>query len=420
MSRLVKTPFSKPGRSISEIELMDFLTLLLAFETGGLKLPRLLEEVAEGRVEAGDYVRGLALKYKVLERTVLDDYTALRKLADSTGSAWFADFLRGYSEVATTSGETARFVESYLEKTSLSLRVRLENMLKLVEGVYEGLMLAVFGLIALTVIPLTGVSTTFLSMVVVMAAILSYLIVLKISDNALTLSRLEHFASAILMSSTLVAILVKGGLLLHFTLVLATVILLSPRVRRLVRVERDVVGFLEEAFSMTRHGVTLDQVLHYVEFEDESLRLFKKTLLLGHEPGSLLDAFPALARMILRILTTPLKYTPRHEKVSSHVLKFVELVSEARVGLEKKGFTYMVYSFIFPATVFVTYFLVHPMIAVVRYAMSLQEAKAIAYTAFFNTYLLAANISGIGLFRSWKTSLICIGALSAIILFPSL
>jgi|GEM_PF-2614459 len=419
MPRPAKTPLSKPGRSISEIELMDFLTLLLAFETGGLRLPRLLEEVAEGRVEAGGYIRALALKYKALERTALDDYTALRKLADSTGSAWLADFLRGYSEVATTSGETARFVESYLEKTSLSLRMKLENMLKLVEGVYEGLMLAVFGLIALTVIPFPGVGTMFLSTAVVMVAVLSYLVVLKISGDTLTLSRLEHFASIILVGSTLIVILVKGGLLLHFTLVLATVILLSPRVRRLVEVEGDVVGFLEEAFSMTRHGMTLDQVLHYVEFEDKSLRLFKKTLLLGHEPGSLLDAFPALARMVLRNLTTPLKYTIRHEKVSSYVLKFVELVSEARVGLRKKGFTYMVYSFIFPATVFVTYFLVHPMTAVAGYAMSLQEAKAIAYTAFFNTYLLAANISGIGLFRSWKTSLICIGALSAIILFPS-
>ena len=405
--------------NVSELEFMEFLTLLLAFETSGLRLPRLLVEIAEGRVEASGYIKELANKFKVLEKTMMEDYSALRKLAELAGSPMVADFLRGYSEVATTSGETLRFVESYLERVSSYLESRLEGMLRFMEGVYEGLMLAVFGLVALSVVPMAGVNPRMLTSAIILAALASYSIVLKVSENVLTLSRVEHIATITLMGLTLVTELGGTWTLLHMLLLALALVLVAPLARRAVEIEKNVVDFLEEAFSMTRHGIPLEQVFHHVEFGSDPLKLLKRVLLLGYDYVQLLGALPDLARRALYQLLAPLQYTSKHEKISSYVLRFVELISDARARLERRGLTYMVYSFIFPAVVYVSYALVHSMSKTIGGAIDFGQAKVIAYSTFFNTFTLAVSISGIGLFRSRKIGLLLFGSLLAIVLLPS-
>ncbi|WP_440060090.1 hypothetical protein ACSU1N_02760 [Thermogladius sp. 4427co] len=404
---------------LSDTELLDFLILLLAFESSGYKLPRLLGEVASKEYPVPEGIRILASRFKVLEKVIPDDSTALRKLAELYGGSRVSDFLRGYSEVMIISGDTIRYVESYLEQLIAVIRAKLENTMRIIESVFEGIMLFLFGLIALTIMPVQGLSTRFLLMLLPLSGVASYIVVLRVSEDILTQSSIEHIASIMLVFLTMV-VYNQQLALIHLVLVALVFSVLSLRVRREVELEREVLTMLEEAFSMTKQGIPIDQVIRQLDFKNEELRLFKKSFIHGYLDGNILSKLPPFARRILTYTTIPSNYSSNHDRIVAYTLRFAESVRDTRIRVEKRGLSYIVYSLIFPAVVLISYTLIKPLASTTGFMLNRDTVRSIAYISFFNSFVLSTGVSGIGLFRKIKITLLGIAVMLIIVLAPIL
>jgi hypothetical protein len=326
----------------------EFLTTLSAFEASGLRVYNLFAAIYAGEVNIANCYSSVARLYVVLERSLGDPHMALHELSRGLRTTKLAGFLRGYSDILVTSGDTRTYVNSVLRAELSNLRARVEGSLRIIETLYESTVALIVTLALLVAMPIWSIPAQISMLVIQLTGVLSYLLTLNVVKRLYypTNSVLVVVDLLYLLALPVLVIASRAGLLA--LLLLGVLHLLTRRlVSGLFNLESEVVRAFREVYSEVLLGRPLDLAL--IESLKKSrvkiLKAMKFGLFYGLEGYEVLSRvkIPRFSLKILTLLLNPLKYSHASAVYLSAVNTFVEELISAREFIREKSRTYILH-----------------------------------------------------------------------------
>jgi len=158
----------------------EFLVYLNGFEVNGLKIYDLFKSLYTGEIELSNCYRDIAEKYMVLESILGDPRLALYNLAELVDYRELAVFLREYSDIVSTSGETKTLVEGFLKREFSRIQAKLSELMNIVNVIYEVVLVLVLSLSILSILPFLPASSILGIILLVLAWSVEYIVSMSV------------------------------------------------------------------------------------------------------------------------------------------------------------------------------------------------------------------------------------------------
>jgi len=370
----------------------EFLITLSAFEAAGLRVYDLLVSIYEGEVEIANCYVHVAGLYVILENSLGDPYLALQELSREIRTTKLASFLRGYSDVLITSGDTRTHVNSTLRSELANIKARIENSLRVLETLYESTIALILTLSLLVVMPIWSIPVWASLLVIQASGVLSYLLAFKI------IKQLYYPYHGVLLIADLLYLLALPVLVVvsHAGLLsLLVLVVLHFTTRRftteLFNIEVEVVKNFREVYSEVLLGRPLDLALidSLSKSQLEVLRtvsfVFSRGLN-GYEITRELK-IPRFPRKILMLLFNPLKYSYTSMAYLSAVNTFIEELMSTRILVKEKTRMYTLHVLILALLISASYIMLSQIPVLVQ-----GNIKLIGLYGYLGIVLLSAPI----------------------------
>jgi hypothetical protein len=305
-------------------------------EMNGFKIYDLFRALYVGDVEIDECYSSLSKNYFVLEHLTGDPQLALYKLSEIARSTKASTFFKGYGDIVLTSGDTATYVHNTLKSEFNALKARVEELLKVIEVVYEAILVAVLGLSMLSIMPMWPFPTLIGVLMLEFTGLAGYFISLSI------MRKLYYQVLLPVVLLDTVFLLFTGFLLLsnpaspvfHLALLIIMHVLTRSIVNSLVNLEKESFRVLSEVYSRTIQGETVDVAL--LDSLSGSKLIEYKLLQYGILNGfNIKDTIrrirlPVLASKILSLLTALLNYSNLSSTYVVSISQFAEEINNLR------------------------------------------------------------------------------------------
>ncbi|OYT41069.1 MAG: hypothetical protein B6U89_00090 [Desulfurococcales archaeon ex4484_58] len=404
-----------------ENEFLDFLSILLTLEASGLRLDNVFEEAFNRRLVLPSSYNVLARDYIFLSKINPDPYTCLRKLADRIPSDRVREFFRGYSEVLISTNDTLRYVESFLRDEFNSLKNRINSYIGFLDNLFEAYMILLLGIVVYSILPFTFFPPYLVLFFIIGLSIASFLVALKLLSLAMvTYDNIVFTATlALLAGSPVIVLLGDMFWVVHLIIVLLIGLVLLFMTRYIVSVENKFIILLEDLYSETRQGVSIDYALIRVgdRYGDPVSRIVD-LLKLGLKPIEIVKSLklPVLSSRVLSLTLAPIEYSRGGGGYLGYVLGIVEGIKGLRRTLEERGRIYYLYVLFLLIVVYVMYRLFSRVDgSMFMFNVDGLFIKNIAYISLFESIVIAGVVSRGYWFRSMVGYLLLL--LSSIMIF---
>jgi flagellar protein FlaJ len=337
-------------RALGE-SLLDFLLTLQVFEANGMGLPSLFEAAGKGLVGLPKPYLRLSRIYGGLCRVIHEPYSCIRRLADLTPHGRLADFLRGYSEIAVSTGETLHYVESAVGREVERINGELNNTLSMVDSIFEGLLIIILSILIYDYLPLGGITPLVIPLTLMPTGIVGYVILMGATGRLMWPGSRVIIGLSILVIviASLAALLDPGFTLILFLAYAFATIISAAVYRRLLSLETSILNLLEEIYVGARQGLPVDHVL--IESHSWGLpNIARRMLSLGYSNTTIMRILrlPPLPQRMLSLVLAPLAVGSLDAKHVGVVLRFTGIIRGLRERLRSRGRLYYVYTLTLP------------------------------------------------------------------------
>ena len=385
---------------------VDFLALLLVFEASGLRLDEVLLAGAKKEIVLPEPYMRLAKIYSSIYKVLPDPYSSLRRLAKISPFHRLNDFINGYSEVLVTTNDTLHYVESFLAEEMARLDQRINNLLSLIDSIYEGMLIVILAVIVYSLLPIAGFNGLVAGLLVSVIGLTAYLLVHSLGYAGYW-PRILLFEAAtllfILLSPPILSIfsvIAPVLLILYFSWVLMAYTYYS----RIKRVENETYTLLEEIYMGIRQNMPVDYIMIRVLGSLSPLyRSLRSLLLLGMNYNDIRRVIrpPPLVGKLLELVLAPLGYGRSGVKHIGYVLRISELVRGLRRRLGERARIYYLYAFTLPLVLIV---FTHSFRGLGGYTWSLDRGflVGLGLSTTLVSFIVAGKIAGGCGLCSWR------------------
>ncbi len=373
---LLLTPFITIGSSIIysiiarymfykriDQKFIQILSLLYGFESIGLHLNDLFNVVSREEVEVDHVYRVIARDYMVLERIYGEPLSALNQLSRRYRGTRFSKFLSGYLDILSTTGDTLSYVENCVEEELNILYNKSLSLISIIENFYESYLIILMSIMVLSGLPMLGVFTGIVHAVLLICGLIGYSVATYISKNlyyneSIAVVGLSYFYIVIACISPLVMSVFNSLALLTLFMVVSIALSRAFHSWKL-SIEDCLVDFIEDLYSETRHGFSVDRAIIRLSLKENTLykplvdglsRLLSLGLT-GSIVASKVDTSP-LVQESMKLLLTPIEYSSEHERHVGYTAKFVRRLFSIRYNITSRSRVLYIYTLILPATVY--------------------------------------------------------------------
>lgn len=343
---------------------IDFIAYLGGFELGGLRIYDLFKAINRSEVDIDDCYKKIAGLYVILENSLGDPRIALRELGSLIRGSKLSDFIKDYNNILFTSSDTVTYVMSTMRNEFTYIKTKIYEKLKLVELLYESLLVVVLGISILTILPLWSLPPLIGVFVLLLMGFLGYLVsirVLKetyyvIPDVVLLLDLIY------LLLSTMISIHVLNGLVFHVILLTVFHVVTRPIVNSVKFIEDRSMRILSEVYSRTALGETIDvALLNSINHVDS--REFKAIyycLLYGLNTSEVVRrlSLPVFSRRIISLLGFLVNYSSITSNYVAAITQFTDEIINLRKQIGEKARSYILYSIILTTLITVSYIVI--------------------------------------------------------------
>lgn len=400
---------------------LEFITLLLIMESSGIRLYEVFKEAVKGNLTLPNGYNELAKKYELFSKISPDPYVCIRKLAENTPSEKVSQFLKAYSEVLISTGDTRSLVESSIKEEFQGLKTRVNDYASLLDNLYESYLIVLLGVLVYAMLPLAKFPPQLLGLLISGISVTSYLIAIKL------LSMADYYAGIIvliptgfLVAMTPLVVFNHVAIIIHCVLTLILGLILNQLVGYVYVLESKFFTLLEDLYSEARQGIPLDTALIKIgnRYGDPINRI-SDLLKLGFKPKNILSVvrLPPLSYRILDLILSPILYSRGSPGYLGHVLGVIDSITGLRRILREKSRIYYLYALVLILVIlFVSRIFVGNVFAGLN---SIDELfiDYIIYVSGFESILIASIIGEGYWFRSLKFYLMLTLLLAIVFLY---
>lgn len=339
---------------------LDFLVYLAGLEVSNLRIYNLFESIKRGEVEIEDCYRQLAQKYTLVERSIGDPHQALRTLSETVTYSELSKFLKDYSSVLITSGDTKSFVEHTLKQELARYRAKIGELLRTLDVLYESYLVVILVALFFIVLPVWSLAPVLGLFIIYVLSIIGYLVAHKICLKLYY--TIPHWVLiADLVSSTVIFLLalIPGGLFYLPVPLLTMHLALKKHTSTFVNLENDSIRTIYNAYSQVLMGRSVNTaIISSLEFSNfPHYRILWLGLMIGANPRTVLNRvrIPRFANKILSLVLSTLPYSSLGEAHLAHVVLFLDEVLFIRKQVREKAKFYTLYSLLVASLVLATY-----------------------------------------------------------------
>ncbi|MEM4828004.1 MAG: hypothetical protein QXK07_08205, partial [Desulfurococcaceae archaeon] len=330
---------------------LDFLVQLASFESSGLKIYHLFESIRRGDIELGECYSVLANQYIVLESSLGAPHLALRKVAEAVPSTELSKFLRDYSTVLVTSGNTKHFVESMLKQEFARFRAKVNEYQRTLDTLYEAYLVGVLVLMFFMVLPIWSLLPFIGILIIYALGMAGYFFAYRICVKLHYTIPGHVILNDIIFSTLAVALVLSLEAML---LLPALVLILHMTTRKHVAVnnllEQDTFRVIYDTYSQVLMGRPVSTALIESLGSSNSAhyRLLWFSLMLGVNPKEVLKMMklPKLAYKVLYFLLATILYSSAEGKHLVHTVEYLDEIASVRKQVREKTKQYVLYSFV--------------------------------------------------------------------------
>ncbi|MEM4913054.1 MAG: hypothetical protein QW579_06015 [Desulfurococcaceae archaeon] len=330
---------------------LDFLVQLASFESSGLKIYHLFESIRRGDIELGECYSALSNQYTVLESSLGAPHLALRKIAESVPSPELSKFLRDYSTVLVTSGNTKYFVESMLKQEFARFRAKVNEHQRALDTLYEAYLVGVLVLMFLMVLPIWGLLPLLGLLVIYALGVTGYFFAYRICVKLhYTLPGYVVFSDILFSTLAVVLALSFEAMLLLPALLLVLHVTTRKHVAVNNILEQESFRVIYDTYSQVLMGRPVSTALLESLGSSSSARyrLLWFSLMLGVNPKKVLKIIklPKLAYKILLFSLAMMLYSSAEGKHLVHAVDYLDEIASVRKQVREKIKQYVLYSFV--------------------------------------------------------------------------
>lgn len=342
----------------------EFLVYLNGFEVNGLKIYDLFKSLYTGEIELSNCYRDIAEKYMVLESILGDPRLALYNLAELVDYRELAVFLREYSDIVSTTGETKTLVEGFLKREFSRIQAKLSELMNIVNVIYEVVLVLVLSLSILSILPFFPASSTLGIILLVLAWSVEYIVSMSILSKLVVEPVFWRvlFDCIYILLGGLTIVFQRQWPFIHFAILTIVYFSTRPLNNYIISLEEESQRVLGEVYSRSILGEPVDLALidsisrsHLVEY-----RVIRYGFLSGEQvwkySGKL--KLPLLPRKIIVLLTSLVGYTRLGENYVSIVARYVGEVVNLRRFINEKSRYYLFYSIVMVLLLALSYYIV--------------------------------------------------------------
>ncbi len=340
---------------------LDFLTIILTFESNGVRLDETLMLAGEDKIVLPKPYDELAKRFKALIDVVPDPYTCIRRISDTIPSRRVKGFFRGYSEVLVTTNDTLSYVNSALEREIEGRIAHINNLLSLIESLYEGLLIMILGVIVYSITPINPINPLLLALIFSIIGVSGYLLTNVLVRSGYWRSDLWSDLAGLLLLFTAPIILFTHHEVDFIIPVILGVLTVYGYLeyRRIVDFENYIDTLVEELYSDARQGLPIDtSMVKLSRGGPGEIGLFGRLLSYGYsyrDLKGLINTSPFVEK-IIGLTFTPLEYSSRHERHLGYVLKIMDSIKMFRRRLYERSRLYYIYALTIPVVVYAMYY----------------------------------------------------------------
>jgi hypothetical protein len=343
---------------------IDFLTYLNGLEITGLKIYDLFRAIYSGEVDVNPCYRELSKTYIALEATLGDPRLALHTLGNLVGKSKLSSFLKEYSSVLLTTGDTKTLVSSELRSEFESLRAKISEYMRVVEVLYEVVLVIVLGLSMLSIFPLFPLQSITGSILLVLAWGFGYALSTSILGKMFFEVNPLVFTldSLYLTMGGLITPLLEHGPIIH-VLSLLILHLFAGKAWGLIKsLERESIRIFENVYSKSMLGESMDIALAG-SMSSSTLREYR-ILWYGFLNGVDLKRvaeglkLPILSRRITALLTSLTMYSRLDNSYVAAIGRYIDEILSLRRYVAEKSRFYILYSVFTAFLILISYYMI--------------------------------------------------------------
>ncbi len=428
---MINTSYKLYFIRILDNRFIEFLSLLVNFESVGLHIGDLFALASRGELILPKPYDVVAKKYAAIEKLYGDQIRALSYVQKLTRGSRFSRFIEGYIGILETTGDTLGFTEVVLTDELGRLESSIEGTIGFIENFYESYLIILLTVIVLTILP--GAST--ISPIVYAALLIintsAYILAITAASRLFYYDHLVStgFTASLIAFFTLsplvfpyIAVLTLGFILTSVFIVL-TRIVMGWR----IRVEEHIYELTEDLYSETRHGFPLDTALKKLSSREEavyrglasSIYKYLSLGLRGDTIASHIDTSPLVSR-VFRLLLTPMEYSSDHSRHVGYTAKFLRRLYGMRGNVAGRARILYLYTLILPLTAYILgYGLSSIASSILNPSIQTDLIGYVIASSIPAWFTAVKAIDGYSL-RSWKNMVIIIENLLLLLLSSSL
>lgn len=341
---------------------LDFLVYLAGLEFSNLKIYNLFESISKGEVEVGDCYRQLANSYILVEKAVGDPPQALRYVSEIPPYGDLSKFLRDYSSVMITSGDTKSFVEHSIKQEFAKYRARVNELLKALDVLYESYLVVVLVALFFIVLPIASPVPVLSLLAIYASSLTGYLLAFRICRKIYYTVPSYLVVFDVAASTAVFALALTSHGVAYAFIPLVLLHLFAKKLNRgLLDLENESIRLVYDVYSQVLMGKSTSNALvtSLRGSSTQAYRLLWLGLILGYNPSEILKKvkLPKFAEKVLSMMLSSLPYSSLGEAHIAHVVMFVDEVEFVRRSVREKARFYMFYSLLVVALILATYFM---------------------------------------------------------------
>ncbi|MEM4490508.1 MAG: hypothetical protein QW816_01740 [Desulfurococcaceae archaeon] len=342
---------------------LEFLVYLNGMEMNGFKIYDLFKALYSGDIEIDECYRSLSRIYMVLEHLLGDPQLSLYKLSEITRGTRASDFFREYGNIILTSGDTSTYVHNVLKSEFNVLKAKISELLRIIEVIYEAVLVAVLGLSTLSLMPIWPFPPLIGILVLEFAGLTGYF------TSLMVMKKLYYhiippviIVDTVLLLSSVSLLFVNYIGAIIYSMVIITMHFLTRRfINPILNMEKESLRLLNDTYSRTIQGETVDVALvdSLGKSKLKEYRLLWYGILSGSGSKEILKKInlPVLAGKVLSLLTGLLQYSDLGSLYVISVSHFVDEVNGLRKFVEERSKYYLLYSTILALLMATSYYM---------------------------------------------------------------
>ncbi len=359
---LYSIAYSRYTQRLVDKNLVQLLSLLYGFESIGMHFNDLLHAIASGDVEVSGVYKRVAREYVVLEKIYGEPISSLSKLSRLYSGTRFSRFLQGYVDILATTGDTLSYVENCIDSELEILYNKSLSLVGLIENFYESYLIILLSIIVLSGLPVASFIHSGVYSILLLCSLVGYTIAVYVSRSLYySESSFSLILSYIYITASCILPLYMGvSSTIAFLIIYCIVAVLYSRLYYSWRisVEDRLVDFLEDLYSETRQGFSVDKAIIRLSGRDRGYSVLVSGLskllslgLNGSMVASRIDTSPLVVES-MRMLLTPLEYSSEHYRHVGYTTRLIRRIYSVRERVLSRARILYIYTLILPVTIY--------------------------------------------------------------------